>query len=169
MGAADPPAAHMDGAGLHPVRGQLFHEVTHGGYICQGIQGANLVEVDLRKRHSVHLTFRIGDHTVHLAYLVGCPLGQIEMGNHLVNGGKGAVSVVIIVVVTILALFFTAHQHPHPGTGDAAFLGGFQFVPDTGNADAVQLLDNILPVGKQFQQGGGEHIPRRAHAAVQIQ
>ena len=90
VGAADPPTAHMNGAGLHPVGGQLFHQVTDGSHIRQSIQGPHLMKVDLLHGDPVDLAFRCGDIAVDLTCLLRRPLGQIEMGDHMVDGGRGA-------------------------------------------------------------------------------
>ena len=60
-------------------------------------------------------------------------------------------------------------RYLHMGAGDAALDGLLGLHPNAGNLERVHFVKKSLPVGDQFQQGGHQHIARRAHGAFQIQ
>ena len=93
--------------------------------------------------------------------------GYGDMGDQMVNGGKVAVAVVVMMRGGS-SLFLILHQYPHMGTPDPALFRGLQNIPYTGDSKAVQFRNHGGFVRKQFQQGGGQHVACRAHAAVQI-
>ena len=76
--------------------------------------------------------------------------------------------VFMVMVVVLVALLLAVDQHVHMGAHDAAAglpLGGHRH---TGN-QVVHGLQKLLLLRAQLQQRPHEHIPRRAHGAVQIQ
>ena len=77
--------------------------------------------------------------------------------------------VVVMVLVQMLVLFRAVHRHAKMRSRDTAFDRGLRVNGHTGNTEGVQAIQKALPVRQQFQQCSGQHIPRRAHGAVQIQ
>ena len=68
-------------------------------------------------------------------------------------------------------LFLAVHRHLHMGAPDAALGGLFRPHLHAGQAQAVHGAQKLRPPGlvQQLPQSRGEHIPRRAHIAFQIQ
>ena len=77
----------------------------------------------------------------------------------------GMAMVVVMEVIFLLAM----DPHPHFAAGDAAaqYLLGLHGY--AGYAQAVEPGEEAVGIGMQIQQRPHEHIPRRAHAAIQIQ
>ena len=69
----------------------------------------------------------------------------------------------------VAVLLHAVGQHGHVQAPHAAFFGGLHAHLHAG--DGVHHLQEFLPplLGQQVQQSGGEHVPRRAHVAFQIQ
>ena len=79
------------------------------------------------------------------------------------------VMVMFMLVVMVMAfLFHAAHCYGNVGPGDAAFYSRFLFYLNTGQSQPVQLPDKGVGVVKQLHQGGGKHVSRGSHSAVQI-
>ena len=66
-------------------------------------------------------------------------------------------------------LFLSVHGHFHMGPGDSALDGGLSFHLNPRKPQGVYPVQESLTVGTKFQQGGGQHISGRAHAAFQIE
>ena len=77
--------------------------------------------------------------------------------------------VMVMVLVQMLVLFRAVHRHAKMRSRDTAFDRGLRINRHAGNTEGVQAIQKALPVRQQFQQCSGQHIPRRAHGAVQIQ
>ena len=191
VGAAQLPAAHVDGGAEDLIRAELVHQQTHRRHVGHRVQGAYLVEVDLLHRHPVDLALRLGDQPVHRQHVVPHSLRQGQMIPHQMLdpvhpgvvvmvmfkafplGGRcrrsrrmrGAPAVGMFMRVLLLPM----HQHPHMGPGNAAFHGGLRGVFHPGDPQGVQPGHEGGLVRQQLQQGRRQHIPRRAHGAVEIE
>ena len=66
-------------------------------------------------------------------------------------------------------LLLAVHGHRQVRAADAALLRRLPAERHPRNAQPVQLLYEGIGVGQQLEQRAGQHIARRAHAAVQIQ
>ena len=106
VGAADLAAAHMDGRGGHTVRRQQVHGQAHAGDIRHGVQGAHLMEVDLRHRHTVGLGLGGGDAVIDG---LGVGLYRLRHIQSRQNGGDvrrgGVVMVMGMAVVVVMVVF----------------------------------------------------------------
>ena len=76
------------------------------------------------------------------------------------------VMLVMVVLVKVFALLGVTHKHMDVGALNTAFYRGLPLVAHPGDPQAVQLLHHRVGIGKELQQGGGEHISGGAHAAV---
>ena len=79
------------------------------------------------------------------------------------------VGMVVVMVVGVVIFLLAMDPHPHFAAGDAAaqYLLGLHGY--AGYAQAVEPGEEAIGIGMQIQQRPHEHIPRRAHAAIQIQ
>ena len=66
------------------------------------------------------------------------------------------------------AFLLSVNVHMHVRARDAALYCTFLFKTDTGDPEGVQPCQEGVRIGKQFQQGSGEHVAGSTHAAVQI-
>ena len=81
----------------------------------------------------------------------------------------GMVMVVMMGVRVQGFFLFSVHGHLHMRARDPAFDGRLGFYVHILEAQAVHPIHKRLPVVRQFQQGGSQHIARRTHATFQIQ
>ena len=79
------------------------------------------------------------------------------------------VGMVVVMVVGVVIFLLAMDPHLHFAAGDAAaqYLLGLHGY--AGYAQAVEPGEEAIGIGMQIQQRPHEHIPRRAHAAIQIQ
>ena len=169
MGTADMPAAHMNRGGIHSRIAQPLHKIAHGSHICQGVQGAYLVEVDFLDAHSMDGALRLGNAVVDGMDIVLNGLGYLEMGYpvlQLLHTAVGVMMLVAVMVVLRCALLGVSHIDVDMGAGDAALLGQLPGIPHSGYPQRIQFLYHFLRLGEKLQQSGGEHVTGSAHAAV---
>ena len=127
------------------------------------------MEVDVRHAYAVDGAFRLGNPVVDGADILFHSIVGTNMGNPVFNLLNAAVVVFVgmmVMGVMVFALLRVSHINMDMGALNAAFLRLLPFIAHPGNAQGVQLLHQSIGVRKQFQQGGGEHVPRCAHAAV---
>jgi len=60
-------------------------------------------------------------------------------------------------------LLFPVNENGKVRAHDAALLARLKCERDAGDADLVQRRDDRRPIRAELQQGGAEHIARRAH------
>ena len=73
-----------------------------------------------------------------------------------------------IVSVVVAFLLLAVDGHGDMRAGDAALHGRLLLHADARKAERVQFFDKAVGVRQKLQQCGGQHVARRAHAAVQI-
>ena len=73
----------------------------------------------------------------------------------------------VVVMEGIFLLAMDPHLHFAAGDAAAQYLLGLHGY--AGYAQAVEPGEEAIGIGMQIQQRPHEHIPRRAHAAIQIQ
>ena len=133
------------------------------------VQGPHLVEVDLPHRHAVGRRLRLSDAPVDLHSPVPHRLGQVKAADHLPDIPQGAVVMVLMVmIVVVMSLLPAVDYHPHVCAGDALAGDGLRRQCHAGE-EAVHVPEKALPVRAQLIEGPHEHIPGRAHGALQIQ
>ena len=122
------------------------------------------MEVDLIHRHPVDVAFRLGD------FLVNRQDIQLDHGGNgqRLHNGSDVVKTSVGVRVR-LSFLLSVNFHRHMGSGNAAFLAFFGRKFHARNGQAVQFRHKAFRLRQQFQQSRRQHIPRRAHAAVQIE
>ena len=74
-------------------------------------------------------------------------------------------------MMTMEVLVFLDSRHPDGkmGSRHTAFHAFFPADGDAGDAETVHFLKKRRPIGKQFQQRRGEHVPGGAHGAFDVQ
>ena len=134
------------------------------------------MEMDVRHRHAVDVTLRLGNAVVHRPDVRPHLFRHRQVPDQMADLLHAAVVVmpvvmlmVMVMLVVVLALCVAVHRHGDMGAGDAALFRPFQAVCYPGNTQAVETLDKFVGLGQQLQQGRRQHISCGAHAAVQIQ
>ena len=133
--------------------------------------------MDVRHRHAVDVTLRLGNAVVHRPDVRPHLFRHRQVPDQMADLLHAAVVMVVLMVVlmvmvmlvVVLALCVAVHRHGDVSAGDAALFRPFQAVCYPGNTQAVETLDKFVGLGQQLQQGRRQHISCGAHAAVQIQ
>ena len=176
MGATHLPKARAHRGGEYLDRPQLLHEQAYPQDIRHRVQSPHLVEMHQLHRPAVYLGLRLGDAAIYRQHLpldlgrYGQALDQRLDFPHAPMGMPVVVPVGMAMVVVMEGIFLLAMDpHLHFAAGDAAaqYLLGLHGY--AGYAQAVEPGEEAIGIGMQIQQRPHEHIPRRAHAAIQIQ
>lgn len=121
VGAADGAAAHMHRGGDHLVRRQLLHQQAHRRHVRHGVHGAHFMEMNVRHRHAVDVTLRLGNAVVHRPDVRPHLFRHRQVADQMADLLHAAVVMVVLVVmlmvmvmlvvVVVLALCVAVHRH----------------------------------------------------------
>ena len=161
----------MDRGGDHLIRRQLLHQQAHRRHVRHGVHGAHLMEMDVRHRHAVDVTLRLGNGVIHRPDVRPHLFRHRQVADQMADLLHAAVVMVVlmVMVVVMVTLCMAVHRHGDVGAGDAALFRLFPVIGHAGDPQAVEPLHKLLRPGQQLQQGRRQHISGSAHAAVQIQ
>ena len=168
MRAADRAAAELHGRGDDALRSQLSEQHAHGQHIRDRIELPDLVEVDLLHRASVRGALRLRQQAVDRERVALRFLRRVRRVQDGLNVRQMAM-VAVGMRRRLLPLLFPGDLHDRAGPGDAAALRALTSGADLRQARGVEAAQKSLRIGVQFQQRRGEHIPRRAHGAIEIE
>ena len=129
------------------------------------------MEMNVRHRHAVDVTLRLGNAVVHRPDVRPHLFRHRQVADQMADLLHAAVVMVVLMVmlVVVLALCMAVHRHGDVSAGDAALFRLFPVIGHAGDPQAVEPLHKLLRPGQQLQQGRRQHIPGSAHATVQIQ
>ena len=129
------------------------------------------MEMNVRHRHAVDVTLRLGNGVIHRPDVRPDPVRHRQVPDQMADLLHAAVVMVVlmVMVVVMLTLCMAVHRHGDVSSGDAALFRLFPVIGHTGNTQAVETLDKFVGLGQQLQQRRRQHISGGAHAAVQIQ
>ena len=187
MGGLHRAAPQVHRRGDDPVRAQKLHQPADAGDIRHRVQGPHLVEVDLFDGRAVGPALRRRQEAVDLLGLLPHRGGQAEAVDHPVDIGQGPVLVLVVVVdmavvmllfaavvvfmavvvVVLVALLPAVDVDAHMGARHALPGGGLRLHAER-RVQAVHARQERLLVRQELVQGPHEHIPRRAHGALEI-
>lgn len=174
MGAPHLAAAHPHRGGQNLLRGQGVDQQTHGGDVRHRVQGPHLVEVNVLHWYAMDPTLRLGNAVIHRQNIPPHRLRQLQMVLHQVADVMEipvlmAMPMVVMAVGVLLPFLLTRHGDCQMRAGDAAFHAFLQGKAHPGQPQTTKRLHKRRRVRQQLQQGRRQHVPRRTHAAVQIQ
>lgn len=140
VGAADGAAAHMHRGGDHLVRRQLLHQQAHRRHVRHGVHGAHFMEMNVRHRHAVDVTLRLGNAVVHRPDVRPHLFRHRQVADQMADLLHAAVVMVVLVVmlmvmvmlVVVLALCVAVHRHDDVSAGDAALFRLFPVIVTPG-------------------------------------
>ena len=128
--------------------------------------------MDLAHLHAVGRRLRLGDKAVGPPGILPHRPGQGEGVDHGLDIRQGAVLVVVVLIIMVMGmpmtLFMTMDRHPHMGTGDPLPPYRFRLQRHAGK-QGVHIRQEPLLLRAQLVERAHEHVPRRAHGALQIQ
>ena len=128
--------------------------------------------MDLAYLHAVGRRLRPGDKAVGPPGILPHRPGQGERVNHGLNIHQGAVLVVVMLMVmpmmVVMTFLLPVDRHPHMGTGDPLPPYRFRLQRHAGK-QGVHIRQEPLLLRAQLVERAHEHVPRRAHGALQIQ
>ena len=131
------------------------------------------MEVDLARLYAVGLRLCLGDEAVDPPGLLPHRLRQREGVDHGVDIRQRAVLVMVILMMVmhaaaLMPLLLSMDVHPHMGPGDPLAGDALGLQLHAGN-QGVHVRQEPLLLRVQLVQRAHEHIPCRAHGALQIQ
>ena len=129
------------------------------------------MEMDVRHRHAVDVTLRLGNGVIHRPDVRPHLFRHRQVPDQMADLLHAAVVMVVlmVMVVVMVTLCMAVHRHGDVGAGDAALFRLLPVIGHAGDPQAVEPLHKLLRLGQQLQQGRRQHISGSAHAAVQIQ
>ena len=125
--------------------------------------------MNFRNLHAVHPALCLGNCLIYRPDVFFYGVGGADVRDPVPDFLHAAVMMVILVMVVLVKVFVllgVAHKHMDAGALNAAFLRRLPLVAHPGDPQSVQLLHHRVGIGKELQQGGGEHISGGPHAAV---
>ncbi len=156
------------------------------------------MKMDLGNRAIVNMAFCFGNQSVDRKYIFFYSFRYLQIAYNRFNFRKrrmmvlmmGMLRCVLMVRVLpcvlmmgmflylfLLVLLFlqqvgfldAVYGHGHVRSRYAALLHSLFLINDVRNPDGVELFHKSIGIGQKFQKRSGQHVPRSAHAAVQIQ
>ena len=187
VGALDRPGAHVDRRRHDRVGGEHVEREAHAGDVRDGVEGPDLVVVDVGDGDAVRLRLRLGDRVVDGARVGADALVDREAADQLGDvSGRGmrvvmvvavlvplAVMVVMVpvLVVVLVALLGPVHVDVHVGAADAVARPALRLDADPLEAEGVHPLEEqrALPLVHQVVEGRHQHVAGSTHRALEVE
>ena len=196
MRAADLAISCYNGGNDDLLRLQQVQQITNGSDIRYRVQRADLMEMHLIHGNAMDTGFRTRQDAVDLLCVAYGILRKVQFSQQLPDFPRSAMAVavvflifvlvrmIVVVVITMVVvmvmvvvmmmvvmavLFFSVNGHAEVRAGHALFYRGFGADIQPWYPQSIELLQYGFPLRDQFKQRCGEHIPRSAHIAFDIQ